>query len=248
MKTIDEKGGSGVARTPDEAPKRQAYIDYVRSRKGDDYDGDDDETVFAEMLDYRTKNDDSMNRLSEMMARDPRLAQVISDLANGKRDAASALVRYFGRDVLGAEEGTEEWENIQAAEKERMEELEDMRKKKKDYDVNIEASLPVLEEFGKSKKIDIDEFLDNAYSRIMEPIFSGKYTTELLETLYNAMNYQSDVEDSFHSGVVAGRNQKIEKMRRENRGDGMPRLGASSGVTGSPREKKPVYRSSVWDN
>ena len=82
---------------------------------------------------------------------------------------------------MGAEEGSDEWNDLQNAEKERMEELESMRKSKEEYDVNIEASLPVLDEFATSRKIDIDEFLDSAYSWILEPIFKGNYTTELLE-------------------------------------------------------------------
>jgi hypothetical protein len=129
-----------------------------------------------------------------------------------------------------------------------MEELESMRKSKEEYDVNIEASLPVLDEFATSRKIDIDEFLDSAYSWILEPIFKGNYTTELLEMLYNAMNYKTDIEESFQSGVVAGRNQKIDRMRKDNAGDGLPRLGASTASTVKRAEKKPSYKSSVWND
>ena len=186
--------------------------------------------------------------MTEILSKDPRLAQVLSDMAGGKRGATSALVRYFGKDILRAEEGSDEWNDLQNAEKERMEELESMRKSKEEYDVNIEASLPVLDEFATSRKIDIDEFLDSAYSRILEPIFKGNYTTELLEMLYNAMNYKTDIEESFQSGVVAGRNQKIDRMRKDNAGDGLPRLGASTASTVKRAEKKPSYKSSVWND
>ncbi len=207
---------SGATNKPS---KKQAYLDYMRSRMGESY-GEDEDSVYSDMLDYRQKNDESQERMTEILSKDPRLAQVLSDMAGGKRGATSALVRYFGKDILGAEEGSDEWNDLQNAEKERMEELESMRKSKEEYDVNIEASLPVLDEFATSRKIDIDEFLDSAYSRILEPIFKGNYTTELLEMLYNAMNYKTDIEESFQSGVVAGRNQKIDRMRKDNAGDG----------------------------
>ena len=218
---------SGATNKPS---KKQVYLDYMRSRMGESY-GEDEDSVYSEIL-----------------SKDPRLAQVLSDMAGGKRGATSALVRYFGKDILGAEEGSDEWNDLQNAEKERMEELESMRKSKEEYDVNIEASLPVLDEFATSRKIDIDEFLDSAYSRILEPIFKGNYTTELLEMLYNAMNYKTDIEESFQSGVVAGRNQKIDRMRKDNAGDGLPRLGASTASTVKRAEKKPSYKSSVWND
>ena len=233
--------------TTNKPSKKQAYLDYMRSRRGESY-GEDEDSVYSDMLDYRQKNDESQERMTEILSKDPRLAQVLSDMAGGKRGATSALVRYFGKDILGAEEGSDEWNDLQNAEKERMEELESMRKSKEEYDVNIEASLPVLDEFATSRKIDIDEFLDSAYSRILEPIFKGNYTTELLEMLYNAMNYKTDIEESFQSGVVAGRNQKIDRMRKDNAGDGLPRLGASTASTVKRAEKKPSYKSSVWND
>lgn len=110
---------------------------------------------------------------------------------------------------MRAEEGSDEWNDLQNAEKERMEELESMRKSKEEYDVNIEASLPVLDEFATSRKIDIDEFLDSAYSRILEPIFKGNYTTELLEMLYNAMNYKTDIEESFSLVLLQGEIKRL---------------------------------------
>ena len=235
---------SGATNKPS---KKQVYLDYMRSRMGESY-GEDEDSVYSDMLDYRQKNDESQERMTEILSKDPRLAQVLSDMAGGKRGATSALVRYFGKDILGAEEGSDEWNDLQNAEKERMEELESMRKSKEEYDVNIEASLPVLDEFATSRKIDIDEFLDSAYSRILEPIFKGNYTTELLEMLYNAMNYKTDIEESFQSGVVAGRNQKIDRMRKDNVGDGLPRLGASTASTVKRAEKKPSYKSSVWND
>lgn len=234
---------------PEEPPRenRKAYLEYMHSRVGDDFD-DDDEAVYSDMLAYRKSNDESIDTMNKMFGKDPRMAQLISDVASGKRGAAAALARYYGKDVLGAKEGTDEWRELQKAEEERIAELERIRKDKEEYDANIEASLPVLDEFASKKKIDADEFLDKAYEQILEPIFKGTYTPELLEMLYNAMNYKTDVEDSFQSGVVAGRNQKIDKMRKENAGDGLPRLGASVADNAKRPAKKSPYRSSVWDD
>lgn len=243
-KNVKDIDNTSVAPT-----KRQAYLDYMRSQMGEDFNPDD-ESLFEEMLDYRTQSDNSKKKIAEMLNENPQLAQIISDMANGKRGVASAFARYFGRDLLDAEEGSKEWEEIQIAEKERQAELEDMRKRKDDYDTNIQSSLPVLEKFAKEKNINIDDFLDETYTKILEPIFSGLYTEDVLLALYNALNYNEDVEDSFRSGVVAGRNQKIDKMRKEKFGDGLPRLGASGGNNGNNSKPKKTlrYKSSVWED
>lgn len=246
----EEKVTEISEKLPDEvksSTNRDAYIDYMRSSMGDSFE-DDDEAVFKEMMSYRKSNEDSKQRLADALGSDPRLAQVLADISNGKRGAADALVRYFGKDILNAEEGTDEWNSIEEAERERLSELEDMKRNKEEYDTNIDASIPVMEDFAKEKGIDIDDFLNETYSTLIEPIFKGLYTKELLDKLYNALHYESDIEDSFNSGVVAGRNQKIDKMRKDNTGDGMPRMGASSGVSQKHSRKKPTHRMSVWDD
>lgn len=235
--------------TPPTPTKRQAYVDYMKSRNND-FDDSDEEGMYGDMLDYRKRNDESQEKMAEMLSSDPRLAQVLSDMANGKRGAAASFARYFGKDFLSAEEGSEEYEEIANAEKERKEELDAMNKRKSDYDANIEKSGEVLDAFAKEKGIDIDKFLDDAYSKLLEPIFMGAYTKDVLEMLNKALNYDKDVEDSFESGKVAGQNQNIAKLRDKNKGDGMPRLGTSGGGVAKPRKKAkigPRMGGSVWD-
>ena len=171
-----------------EQPKkgRLAYMDYMRG-VNPDFSDDDEDAVYDDMLSYRKSNDESRKRISDMLSENPQLAQVLSDIANKKRGAGAAFARYFGKDMLNAEEGTPEWDEIQQAEKERNEELLSLRKRGADYEANIEASKPVLDEFGKENGLDIDKFLDEAYSRIIEPIFLGKYDKEMLGRLRNAL-------------------------------------------------------------
>lgn len=72
---------SGATNKPS---KKQAYLDYMRSRMGESY-GEDEDSVYSDMLDYRQKNDESQERMTEILSKDPRLAQVLSDMAGGKR-------------------------------------------------------------------------------------------------------------------------------------------------------------------
>ena len=245
---MDEEKKNG--RNPEgEQPKKGklAYVDYMRG-VNPDFSDEDEDSMYDDMLSYRKGNDESRRKISEMLSENPQLAPVLSDIANKKRGAGAAFARYFGKDMLNAEEGTPEWEEIQQAEKERNEELLSLRKRGADYEANIEASKPVLDEFGKENGLDIDKFLDEAYSRIIEPIFLGKYDKELLGRLRNALAYEGDVEASFNAGKAAGRNERIEDMRKANVGDGLPRMGSSAGMSKPTKvAKKPNWGNSVWD-
>ena len=225
---------------------RSAYVDYM-SGVNPDFNGADEEAIYEDMLSYRKNNDESRKRISDMLSENPQLAQVLSDIANKKRGAGAAFARYFGKDLLNAEEGSPEWDEIQQAEKDRNEELMALRKRGEDYDANIEASMAVLDEFGRENNVNIDDFLDEAYGKIIEPIFLGKYDKELLRRLKNALDYDSDVETSFNAGKAAGRNERIEDMRKANVGDGLPRMGSAAGMRQGPKKPESRMGRRVWD-
>jgi hypothetical protein len=190
--------------------------------------------------------------MAEALQQDPRLAQALSDMMNGKRGAPASLVRYFGRDLLNAEEGTPEYDEIAAAEKERQAELEAQKASVAEYNKNIDASKAVLDQFAADNKLNLDEFLDKVYNQIIDPIFNGVYTPELLTMLNNAINYDADIESARRAGEVGGRNMKIEQMKGKQ-GDGMPAIGTGGAqvTPPAPERKKHIAEEtssgSVWD-
>ena len=56
---------SGATNKPS---KKQAYLDYMRSRMGESY-GEDEDSVYSDMLDYRQKNDESQERMTEILSK-----------------------------------------------------------------------------------------------------------------------------------------------------------------------------------
>ena len=246
MAKLNDNESTAIEKAEEPRRGKSAYIDYM-SGVNPDFNGEDEEAIYEDMLSYRKNNDESRKRISDMLSENPQLAQVLSDIANKKRGAGAAFARYFGKDLLNAEEGSPEWDEIQQAEKDRNEELMALRKRGEDYDANIEASKAVLDEFGRENNVNIDDFLDEAYGKIIEPIFLGKYDKELLRRLKNALDYDSDVETSFNAGKAAGRNERIEDMRKANVGDGLPRMGSSAGMRQVPKKPESRMRKSVWD-
>jgi hypothetical protein len=245
---VKEETGEGMV----PRSRREEYMEYLKARHPGKFDPEDEESVYGFLSETTKGNDDAQDRLAEALSADPRLAQLISDVLNKKRGAAAAFARYFGRDLLNAEEGTPEWDEIQNAESERMAEKESRDKAITDYQSAIDESSPALEKFAADNHLDIDEFLSTVYDRIIDPIFNGKYTPELLTLLNNAINYDVDVEQAMKAGKVEAQNKKIEQMRSD-KGDGMPALGGSAGEI-TPKAKRArtgalgrIDNTSVWD-
>ena len=232
-----------------------ADINNKPSRKGElrdfykkyipDYNMEDDEAAAGQAMDWLNgkeaesqKRKEDNEKLAASLRKDPRMAQLFSDFVSGKRGAAEGIARYYGRDIINAEEGTPEYEAIAKAEEERRQELEDAIARDKEYADNIEKSKAVWDEWSGKNGVDIEDLLDESFSKIIKPIMKGEYTAEVLDALYKAVNYDKDVKDSMEAGVVRGKNENINKMR-EVKGDGMPAVTSANPGQERPKPKKP---------
>lgn len=112
--TEEEKKNQTSGVEPPQVSKRD-QLNSLLSSVIDGYDPSDDEGSAGMLSDYVQRNIDDKKKFSEAIQKDPRLAQVFSDVVAGKRSAGSALARYFGKDMLTAQEGTPEYDEIMQA-------------------------------------------------------------------------------------------------------------------------------------
>ncbi len=175
------------------------------------------ELLIRHLIDNREQNE----RLAEALGRDPRMAQMLADMVEGRRNAHSAMARYFGRSFMEYGEGTPEYEEMLIADEERREELYRLAEDRKAYENNLAQSMPAIEEFCSQRGYDPSDFLGAVWERLIMPILSGTYTAEVCGALENAINYEQDVEDAFAAGNVKGRNTSIQRMKGDIN-DSMP--------------------------
>lgn len=234
----DKPEGSGVT-DGDKPTKRQALHDMLKGLI-DGYDPDDEESSSEMLMKYLNDGNQQKAKLAEALKNDPRIAQLLSDIVSGKRGAAGSLARYFGKDFLSAEEGSPEYQEILKAEEERKAEQEASEASKKEYQDNLEKSMPEVEAYCNEKGYQVDEFLDNAWNRLVQPILSGLYSKEVCEFIDKGLSYDKDVNDATEAGYVKGRNENIHKMKEE-RGDGMPKISGSENVKEKPKKKSSSF-------
>lgn len=226
-------------------PTKRDELNKILSEEIPDYNSDDDETSAEMLIGYINGSREQKGKLAEALQQDPRLAQMLADIVSKKRGASNAMVRYFGKDLINAEEGTPEYDDIQAAEEERKSEMEAMEASRQEYSSNLEASMPIVEEWCKEKGYKMDEFLDKVWETVISPVMSGNYSREVCELLDKGMNYDRDTADAMAAGVVKGRNENINKIKEE-RGDGMPK-GITSTIPGQSKkpERTPLIQSAL---
>lgn len=88
------KGGSDTKPT-----KKQALHDMLKGMI-EGYDPEDEESSSEMLMKYLSEGNEQKTKIAEALKRDPRIAQMLSDIVSGKRGAAGSLVRYFGKDFF----------------------------------------------------------------------------------------------------------------------------------------------------
>ena len=81
-----------------QSPKEENYSNFAMELKeffGEEFDVSD---KFSQdlLLQYLRVNKEQNAKLTEVLERDPRLAQLLLDVIEGKRNAHTAMARYFG--------------------------------------------------------------------------------------------------------------------------------------------------------
>ena len=218
---VNEKNQGDVLLPQDEG-NRYAYLEKgLKDFFGEDFDISDELSQDL-LLQHLSVNREQNNKITEMLERDPRMAQLLTDVISGKRNAHSAMARYFGNSLMMVDEDSPEFEEIMMADEERKEEIVRLANDRREYEKNLAESIPVIEEFCKVKGYDASEFMDKVWDSVVFPILAGKYSNDVCVALDHAITYDKDVEDAFAAGDIKGRNTSIQRMK-EDFGDGLPK-------------------------
>lgn len=242
--------------------KRDLVMEHMASRHPDK-DYSDDEALYGQIIEDVAQSDDEIAKykereraLSDMITADPRAAQILVDMRDGK-DVAVSLVRRFGMEIKDAIDDPEMQEAMAEANKEYVERVAKEKEYEEIYKKNLEQTLLDLDAIQKEMGLS-DEQAEGALM-FLHTISSdgvlGKFSPESIKMALKAMNHDADVAQAAHEGEVKGRNIKIEeKLRTKKKGDGTAPLDGKNSNMGA----KPTMPSmgaidrfaageSIWD-
>lgn len=231
--------------------RRDQHIERLRN-KYPEKQFEDDEEIYGQISDdydqYEQELEGYRGRektLSDMFAADPRSAQFLTDMHQGK-DPVLGLVRNFGVEIKDVLDDPQMQDKIAEANKEYVERVANSKKLDEEYDRNMEATLETLRQFQSERGMSddqIDQVVDFLLSIVRDGVM-GKFSPETLDMACKALNYEADVAAAGEEGEVAGRNARItEKLRKSKQGDGTAPLGGKHGQGGEVPQK----RQSVFD-
>ena len=197
----------------------------------------DDEMSQDMLIMHIKKNKEQSEQLAEALERDPRLAQMLVDVIDGKRSAHASMARYFGRSMMELDESSPEFEEMMIADEERRDEMYRLVESRREYESNLEASRPIIEQFCSEKGYEPADFMEMVWEKVVFPVLSGKYSYEVCTALDHSLTYEQDVEDAFAAGDIKGRNTNIQRMKGDI-GDGLPKgLQSAAPVYNTKRRK-----------
>lgn len=218
---------------------RQHFIEMYKQTFPDFTDDLDDDTLY-DFIDERYSDLDNRystlnganERLAHLISENPRLGVFLS-LISGEhpKSVPYALSSVFGREVFDMDEkDLEEYELGDAEYRRRYKEsMEEQRKAQE----NFKQYEKLLKTYARDNELD-DEQVAEIHHGVMnmaEDFLMGNIPQNIIDIVYKGLNYDQDVQEAIHTGVVEGKNQQItEKLRRKkSMPDVMPDLGNSSG-------------------
>lgn len=230
--------------------RRDQHLERLRKRYPDKK-FEDDEEIYGQISDDYDQYEQELEgmrgrekRLSDMFAADPRSAQFLTDMHDGK-DPVLGLVRNFGVEIKDVLDDPEMQEKIAEANKEYVERVANSRKLDQEYEKNMDATLATLRSFQAERGMgdeEIDRVVDFLLGVVRDGVM-GKFSAETLDMACKALNHDQDVAAAGEEGEVAGRNARItETLRKSRKGDGTAPLGGKNGQGGAaPHRPQSIF-------
>ena len=228
----------------DVTPNRDLVLERVRLRHPG-VELADDEAMFGQIgKDYDELEEDIRRRseregrLGDLLARDPRSARFLADMADGK-DPWVAVIERLGIDgVTDLMNDPSKQEAYAEANKAYVERLSKERGLEEEFQRNFSESMRALEAMQRERGLGDDE-VDAAMDLVMGVVndaVMGKFTPETLDMALKALGRDAAVDAARREGEVAGRNARIdERLRLSKDGDGLPALSGSNNAPAGRR-------------
>lgn len=218
---------------------------HFRDESGENGEDDIEQAIIDTLDEYEKYS----KEMVDLFSTDGRSAEFIQNwITTG--DPRAALLETFGDEFLDATKSEEAMEKFKG-------QLEDWRTRKKadddareQYEQNWNKSLEDLEQWGNERglsqeqKVAVIMRLVDVSANAIQNI----YTPEDFDMANKALNYTSDVEAAHETGVVEGRNAKIDARRKskDSIGNLPPAIGSGQGIRA--QEPRPAGKKSVWSD
>ncbi|MDR1336374.1 MAG: hypothetical protein LBK22_06060 [Tannerella sp.] len=249
----DEKLNAELGAATEQKPAgRTALAEAYRASHPDVTEEPDDESLFGFANDRHAELDgkygrlnDANQRLSELVAKDPKLAAALSMIAGDEpKSLPYAIGSIYGKEPFEAND-LEEFERGYQENLTRLAESEKERQKALE---NIQAYETALRQYGRDNGLAEEQVsaVHDGIMQLADNILNGIIDVPVMDMVYKGLNYEKDVQEAADTGFVEGRNDKIDaKLKQPEEAPAVPDLRHASGAGGRKPAKKPARLSDV---
>lgn len=211
----------------------------------------DDEALFRQINDDYDQYDNELSgykeresKLTNMFTSDPRSAQFITDMAQGK-DPWVSLINRIGIDgVKEILDDPDKMDDFAASNKEYVERMAKQKGLEEEWEKNMAATLSMFEQMQKERGLS-DEQIDAVADWVKEvanDALVGRIKPETVEMALKALNHDADIAAASEEGEIRGKNAKAEaQLRKPKRGDGTPTLAGANNAPAPSRQKGSIF-------
>lgn len=211
----------------------------------------DDEALFGQINDDYDEYDNQLSgykeresKLTDMFTNDPRSAQFITDMAQGK-DPWTSLINRIGIDgVKEMLDDPAKMDEFAASNKEYVDRMAKEKGLEEEWGKNMKTTLTMFEQKQQEHGLT-DEQIDAVADYVKEitnDAVIGIIKPETVDMVLKALNHDADVTTASAEGEIRGKNAKAEaQLRKPKRGDGTPTLGGANNAPAPSRQKGSIF-------
>lgn len=248
LKGVQDDGGAvkddGILKRVQDDGKEEGILKQVQD------DGEEtprDET--QEMKQRLDRMTEANKRLIAIFDSNPEIPKLLSLLDKGAT-LAQALPHVIDMSDMTPAEGDPDFDSWTEAQKEREKKKTEREKYLGELDNNLQMSQQEIDAFTKENNLSEEESktLLTTLDDMMEQVYNGKISKQLLSMLRKASTFDSEVETAKKQGEIKARNEKIEAIKsKDNKGDGLPNIGVPGAETPkpAPEQIEDTFSSSI---
>ncbi len=224
--------------------RRDLLVERLKKKQPDkNFDNDDDlyDQVGADYDDYEGQINGYREReqkMADAYTKNPLGAYAMTSWMD-TGEPFSAIIELFGDDLQDILSSEDKPAKIAEVMKQKLEKLAKEKEYEEEYKKNMEETLSMFADRQKAGLNDEDK--EKAVQWLVEMaqnVVMGKFTPEMLDMAQKALGYDADMQQASEEGEIRGRNAQIaNKLKKADKGDGMPALDSTRGPAASKPRK-----------
>lgn len=224
---------------------KDKFINKLRQESGNEEQEFTDDELFQESgnrwdalkADYNSQKE-TIDKLGEVMSEDPELSLFINEIVSGT-NPIEAIAKIYGDidDLLDDDQKA----SYNEARQSKLDSFGAYTQSINEQDANLENYDKELDQYCTNNGYDETqkEEIHQQIISLANDFSAGKISMDVIDVAAKALNYDDDIEEAAETGLVEGRNQKIDielkETKKKKKGDGVPDFDSGKGGEQAPK-------------